>query len=278
MVNLQNTWILYMPSNLKYKLSAILGALLLSLFAFAGYAHPNKEMHVNEIRSALGFEPNQDIDEWLGFISSNMIDQHNPFYTELTEHFPGFKCKHRLLFHWNFNGKPWTTGLEKRIEIYARYLYGAEHYRDSLPRLNEEFLDVLRKEQKRRNGLINSITENLLGFASSGRDASFANFFAAMAYDLHLLGDYMSDNKDLNGLVEFDVLIGGIITTIARLDAVEGKTLVNAIRSLNKSGKDVQQRADDIMTLMQERLPEFIKLAQGGSIKRRIESRGYKFR
>ena len=81
----------------------------------------------------------------------------------------------------------------------------------------------------------------------------------------------------MNGLVEFDVLIGGIITTITRLDAVEGKTLVNAIRSLNKSGKDVQQRADDIMALMQAQLPAFIKQAQGGSIKRRIESWGYKF-
>lgn len=136
---------------------------------------------------------------------------------------------------------------------------------------------MLRKEQKRRNGLINSITENLFGFASGGRDASYANFFAAMAYDFHLLGDYMTDNKDLNGLVEFDVLIGGIITTITRLDAAESKTLVNAIRSLNKSDKDVQQRADDIMALMQIQLPTFIKRAQGGFIKRRLESRGYKF-
>ena len=263
--------------NVIRNINVIAGTLLLSLLTFAGYAHPNKAMHVNEIRSALGFEPNPDIDEWLGYISSDMIDQHNPFYTELTEHFPGFKCKHRLLFHWNYNGKPWTPGLERRIEAYARYLYGSERYRDSLPRLNGAFLEVLRKEQKRRNGIINSITENLFGFASGGRDASYANFLAAMAYDLHLLGDYMSDNKDLNGLVEFDMLIGGIITTITRLDAVEGKSLVSAIRTLNKSGKDVQQRADDIMALMQAQLPAFIKRAQGGSIRRRIESRGYKF-
>lgn len=31
------------------------------------------------------------------------------------------------------------------------------------------------------------------------------------------------------------------------------------------------------MALMQERLPEFIKRVQGGSIKRRIESCGYRF-
>ena len=241
-------------------------------------AHPNKAMHVEEIRSALGFEPNADIDEWLGFISSNMIDQHNPFYTQLTERFPGFKCKHRLLFHWNFNGKPWSAGLERRIEAYARAIYGAEHYRDSLPRLEAEFLEVLRAEQKRRNGLINAMTEELFGFASGGRDASYANFFAAMAYDLHLLGDYMTDNRDLNGLVDFDLLIGGIITTLTRLDAAQSKSITGEIRRLNKSDKGVQERADDIMAMLQQRLPEFIKSAQDGSIRRRIEKKGYKFR
>ena len=266
-----------MPLNQKYRVVALVVSVILSLTAFGGYAHPNKAMHVNEIRSALGFEPDRDIDDWLGFISSNMIDQHNPFYTELTAQFPGFKCKHRLLFHWNFNGKPWTPGLESRVEAYARYLYGSGSYRDSLPQIKAAFLEVLRGEQKRRNGLINRMTEDLFGFASGGRDASYANFFAAMAYDLHLLGDYMTDNTDLNGLVEFDVLIGGIITTLTRLDAVEGKSLVNAIRNLNKSGKEVQQRADDLMALFLEQLPGFIKRAQGGAIRRRIESRGYKF-
>lgn len=247
------------------------------------YGHPGKKAHVEEIRPALGFEPNQDIDDWIGFISSDMIDKPNPFYTELTEYFPGFKCKHRLLFHWNFNGKPWTPGLERRIAAYARYLYGLEHYRDSLPRLNEKFLEILRKEQKRRNGIINRRTESVFGFASGGKDGSYANFFAAMAYDLHLLGDYTSaDNTDLNGLVEFKTLIGGIITSINRLDSRKGKSIVKSINAVlalpdDGSSASIQKKADKIMEIIQKELPEFIKNAENGSIKRRLEKRGFKF-
>lgn len=254
-------------------------ACILCLFASGkAYCHPDKNTHAYEIASALGFEYHQDIHDWLCFISSDMIDKHQPFYSQLTKQFPGFKCKHRLLFHWNYNGIPWTPGLENRVMAYARQLYGANDYRDKFPKLKDDFLTMLRREQKSRNKKINTRTEALFGFASGGKDASFANFFAAMAYDLHLLGDYTSkDNSDLNGLVEFNTLISGLIKTINGLDQRQAKSIVRSINAANATKKDVQNRADDIMEVMQNELPEFIKNAQEGSIKRRLEKRGYKF-
>lgn len=241
-------------------------------------AHPDKYTHANEILAALGFEYHQDIYDWLCFISSDMIDKHQPYYTELTTAFPGFKCKHRMLFHWNYNGQPWTPGLEKKVLVYTRMKYGADSYKQYFPEIKESFLTHLRKEQKRRNGLINRKTEALFGFASGGKDASYANFFAAMAYDLHLLGDYTSkDNTDLDGLVEFNTLINGIMTSVNRLDSKQGKSLVKAIKKANGSNKNIQYKADYIMDVILGQLPIFIKNAQDGSIKRRLEKRGFKF-
>ena len=238
-------------------------------------AHPDKNLHAKEIASALGFQNHPEIHNWLCFISSDMIDKHEPFYTQLTQSFPRFKCKHRLLFHWNYNGKPWTPGLESRVKAYARQLYGLDRYEEKYPKLKEQFLNVLRTEQKRRNRIINKKTEELFGFASGGKDASYANFFASMAYDLHILGDYTSgDNTDLNGLVEFNSLIYGIISSIKKLDHVQSKSICNLIRNANQTNEDVQKRADRIMNIIQNHLPQFIKQAQGGSLKRRLEKRG----
>ncbi len=61
-----------------------------------------------------------------------------------------------------------------------------------------------------------------------------------MAYNLYLLGDYMTGNKDLNGFVELGLHIGEIITAITRLDAAKGrKALVSSIMILNKLDKYV---------------------------------------
>lgn len=249
---------------------------LLLISSLAASAHSSKIAHAKEIQSAFGFQ-DKAVFEWLCFISSDMIDKHQPFYDRLKAQFPNFTCRHRLLFHWNYNGKPWTPGLEARVAAYTRQLYGSKEYKDHLEEMNARFLEVLRKEQKRRNGLINARTEEVFGYASGGREAAYANFFAAMAYDLHLLGDYMTDNKDLNGLVELNTLVGGIISTINRLDAKAGKQLTKALSAELKSGKGDQEKADALMAIVQKALPPFIRAAREGSIYRHLLSRGFKF-
>lgn len=70
------------------------------------------------------------IEKWLGMITSDLIDNcwgkecdefgGKSFYNYLRDEF-GFRCKHRLLFHWGFNARPWTDELEKKISKYAWY-------------------------------------------------------------------------------------------------------------------------------------------------------------
>ena len=88
-----------------FRLSISLTLAIISILSPANaFAHPDKHSHANEILSALGLEYHPEVYGWLCFISSDMIDKHQPYYSELTATFPGFKCKHRMLFHWNFNG------------------------------------------------------------------------------------------------------------------------------------------------------------------------------
>ena len=83
---------------------------------------------------------------------------------------------------------------------------------------------------------------------------------------------------NLDGLVEFNTLINGIISSINRLDSKQGKFLIKAIKTANKSNKNIQQKADDIMDIILKHLPIFIKNAKDGYLKRRLEKKGYKFR
>lgn len=254
---------------------------ILSLLSVKVYAHPDKHTHANEIMAALGFEYNQDIYDWLCFISSDMIDDYHPIYQKIREIYPSFTIsppmEHRCFFHWGYNGKPWNNYLDKIVDRNAKKTYGAR-YREYVTEMAGCIFDILVKEQKRRNRIINTRTEHLFGFASGGRDAKYANFFAAMAYDLHILGDYTSlDNSVLNGLVEFNTLINGIISSMNQLDSKQGKNIVKAIKEANSNNKNVQLRADDIMEVILDMLPQFIKNAQSGSIKRRLEKQGYKF-
>lgn len=101
------------------------------------YAHGSGNVHVAEMFSVLPFKTlpngaatteNQPVTEWLGMITSDLIDNYwgkecpefnnKCFYDYLRDEF-GFRCKHRLLFHWGFNAQPWTDELEKKISQYG---------------------------------------------------------------------------------------------------------------------------------------------------------------
>lgn len=268
----------YFKKNIYIQIVKILCFIIITyFFSIPLQAHRSGDIHKDEIRSVLGFESHPKIDEWLLFISRDMIDNHNPFYTNLKNQFPGFKCKHRYLFHWNYVGEPWTPALEDKVKAYTRLKFGSEQYREQFPDMKKKFLRVLKEEQRRRNGLINSKTEQLFGFNPGGRDGSYANFFAAMAYDLHLLGDYMSDNSDFDGLIDFNTLVNGIISNINKIDQKKGKIVVKPIKSLLRRNLNTQQKADAIMGSLKTNFPMFIQSIDNGAIKRRLEKNGFKF-
>ena len=248
------------------------------------YAHGEFIEHGEDIMAVLGLEYNVKIfsrskdtknnTSWAKFISSDMIDQKS-FHKKLEEEYPGFKIsspnRHRLLFHWAFDTEPWNNDLEKLFKEYC-----------DIQDLNiETNIRILKSklitEQKERNRKILKKTQEVFGLESGGTQRKWSYFFASMAYNVHILGDYMSDNKELGGLYEFDKLIGNIVTELRKLDYNNSKQIIKGITQINNKKIDVQKKADLLMEYLKKEVPHFIQIACNGSIKRIIEGQGYKF-
>lgn len=244
--------------------------------------HSSWKAHARDVMDVLGVEwdggkspKNAEIKRWLYFISSKMIDD-TSFHKELmAKHykFPniGTPRKHRILFHWGYNAEPWNENIQQEVEAYC------EQYDLNLESNIRIFKSEIRAEQKRRNRKINSETEKLFGFASGGRDASYARFFAATAYNIHILGDYTSDNTELQGLQPINALIGQIVTEIKNLDKIESKNVIKGITIVNKRYSNVQEKADSLLAFLKANMPFFLKRAQGGTVYRRLAKVGVLF-
>lgn len=233
------------------------------------FPHNGWEAHVNDMMAVFGFEENPQLREWMRFISSDMIDKVDPFYSKLKANHPGFACKHRMLFHWGYDAEPWSRSLEEKVKQYC------EEYDLNFESNLRIFKSEIKDEQKRRNRIINERTENLLGFAHGGKDASFAHFFASMAYNIHLIGDYTSDNSDLYGLQNISDIIGLIVIEIRSLDNSQAKGIIKGITKINNQYSNPQKKADILMAYLKAELPSFIKKAQNGSIYRRLQNKGF---
>ncbi|NDV56565.1 hypothetical protein [Bacteroides sp. 519] len=233
------------------------------------YAHKKCAEHVDDMIAVFGFEENNKLKEWMQFISSDMIDKHEPFYSTLCNNHLGFKCKHRLLFHWAYNARPWSSELEKRIKKYC------EEYDLNVESNLRIFKSEIKSEQIKRNRKINEETEKMFGFAHGGRDAAYARFFASIAYNVHLIGDYTSDNTDLDGLQSLNEIISSIIIELRNLDNIKCKNIIRGITQINNCYSDSQKKADALMEYLKKNVPTFIKEAQNGSIKRRLSKHGF---
>lgn len=261
-------------------------ALLLFFCAAKLVAHSNFIAHCEDMMAVFGFENNTKIfsrskdtktnTSWMKVISSDMIDN-TSFHHELERRHPNFKISspnfHRLLFHWGYNAKPWSSQLESYIRKYCK-----------ANKLNEEqtirkFREEIEDEQARRNRKMNELTENVFGFGHGGKDARYAQFFTAMAYNIHLLGDQESeDNHLFDGVASVNYLMGQFVLTLRMLDNRLSKPLEKGITAIKKKYEDPHKKADALMVYLKQNVPAFVKQAQGGSIARRLAKRGIKLK
>ena len=237
--------------------------------SFRAFPHNGWEQHADDMMAVFGFNDNRQLREWMKFISSDMIDKVEPFYSRLKANHPGFSCKHRLLFHWGYDSEPWSKQLENRVQVYC------QDYDLNTESNIRVFKAEIKEEQIKRNRIINERTESLFGFAHGGIDARYAHFFASMAYNIHLLGDYTSDNSDLDGLQDISTIIGLIVIEIRSLDNIQSKQIIKGITKINQQYIDPQEKADMLMIYLKYELPKFIKKAQNGSIYRRLKNKGF---
>ena len=265
-----------------------LPAILYIIAAISASAHGSGDVHVREMYSVLPFAAqdngnatpeNQPIAEWLGMITSDLIDNYwgkpyeafdgKTFYDYLRDDF-GFRCKHRLLFHWGFNSRPWSDDLEKKISKYGWYSDA-----ETVAHFKQAFVT----EQARRNRQANNATEQLFGLSSSGKESTWANGIIAIMYDVHLLGDWLlDDNRDFDGVKPPSMVAGDIVNALRRIDSKQSKALESALTKITRSAPDEHQMAVMMIAKLQEMLPEFLLQANDGALKRKFEKKGFTFR
>lgn len=246
-------------------------------------AHNGFILHGEDIMAVLGLKKNTKLfnrskdtknnTSWVKFISTDMIDN-TEFHKKLENNHYGFSIsgphRHRLLFHWAYDAEPWNKELEELIKDYC---YAQDLNIENNIRI---FKAEIKSEQIRRNREIIKKTKEVFGFGTGGVEEIYTHFFAAMAYNIHILGDYMSDNTVLGGLYDFEKLIGRIVVELRELDYAESKTIVKGITGITKQNIDIQKKADELMIYLKKSIPSFIKNARNGSLRRRVEAK-YEF-
>lgn len=269
-----------MAMRMMKTLSGLLVLLMAALAPLCASAHGSHQQHRQDFYDVFQFMPDSRLDAWMKYVSSDMIDGYRGvprdvyggmcFYDYMKAEFPGFACRHRLLFHWGYNSRPWSDALEARIAK-------CQWYGDEVQVIR--FRDLVAGEQKMRNAAANALTEKTFGFASGGKDASFANAMISVLYDTHIIGDYTPDNRDLDGVMDFGSAVGDLINAIRKLDARAGDALVKSLQKLGSdSSVGVQDRAAAVLALLKSDFSPFLQKAQGGSLARRFAAEGYSFR
>ena len=246
----------------------------------SSFAHGSWQQHAEDMYNVFGFEANEELTKWMKFVSSVLIDNNNAdcafsdnqepfnFYRYLQEKYPGFQCKHRLLFHWGYNSRPWTLYLQNKVEYYG----GSE-------KMIQDFQADLIAEQKRRNGFANEYTENIFGFKHGGKEARIARVFISIAYDVHLLGDYEPDNSDLDGLQDLGSVIGDVINNLQALDKHQSAELVKKLKKASQGQKnDVQEMASLILNILKANFRYVLQRAEDGKVSEHLLAQGFRIK
>lgn len=255
--------------------------LIASIFMLhiSSLAHESWQLHADDMYEVFGFERNEELTKWMKFVSSVLIDNNNTdyafsndgkpfdFYSYLQEKYPGFQCKHRLLFHWGYNSRPWSSYLQDKVNDYG---WSDKKIKD--------FQTDLIAEQKRRNGFANEYTENVFGFVHGGKEARIARVLISIAYDVHILGDYEPDNIDLDGLQDFGAVVGDIINNLTALDKRQSSTLCKKLRMVSQSQEyELQEKSSILLGLLKDNFSFLLQNADDGKIAAHLNARGFRF-
>ena len=243
------------------------------------WAHESWQQHAEDMYMVFGFERNEELTNWMKFVSSVLIDNYNTeyafsndgkpfdFYSYLQEKYPDFQCKHRLLFHWGYNSRPWSPYLQDKVNYYG---WSEE--------MIQEFQADLIAEQKRRNGFANEYTENVFGFAHGGKEARFARVLISIAYDVHILGDYEPDNIDLDGLQDIGSVVGDIMNNLSALDNKQSSSLRKQLRKVSQDPKyELQYKASALLDLLKDNFSIVLQNADDGRIAIHLNDKGFRF-
>jgi hypothetical protein len=227
--------------------------------------------HEADAYSVLPFARSEGLSDWFHVIHQTIDFPYNTYFNGLRnpphQDFSWGSYGHRLFFHWGFNGKPWSLPIQECVDR-CRWS----------PSTVESFRQKLMAEQARRNRLVMEQTAKTLGFSMEGTLRGYANGFASLVYDSHLLGDYTTTKQaplqDLNAVIDdlefalFDKLKGGD----------EAKRINKLLESTKTSIPDKTARARRVLEILQRNVPDMILTAQNGYFKTHFQKMGIALR
>ena len=157
-------------------------------FSYGKSLNPGKKNgHEADIYAALPFERSPQISALILTIHNN-IDHPIGYFPGLRDQphqdFTWHKYGHRVFFHWGFNANP------RSCEILQQLVEERNWPSDVVTSFWEKVIN----EQARRNKESMSAVASTLGFELAGSQRAYANAFASLITDIHLLGDYSTTN------------------------------------------------------------------------------------
>ncbi len=220
----------------------------------------NASGHANDLNNSIGALSIESKSKlyplWFGEYSiSDLIDREasgSSFLNRIKKEFPTFnagKYRHRIFFHWGFNTDP------------ASYFPLNERLKECNIEDVEKFYYMVRKEQQSRNSIIINKISSITGIQSQP-----ARGLATILYDVHILGDYSSDNEGAIGaLLPFNnkgsqdgMLYDLIRHGFQRLIRPSDPKLYSEIRSSLESagrGMNDKEKAEEILKVISHYLP-----------------------
>ena len=166
--------------------------------------------HIEDMHAVFGpSEKYDNLNQMFEAITRLIDDREKNLTSKLREIAPEFtegSYSHRIYFHWGFNGKPEDSmALNERIKLAT----------DDM-QVRRALFDRIRIAQKQRNdAIMRCVQKTCSGKALKRREK---NAIAALAYDTHILGDYIEGTENTTkALMPMEKLMEDICTVFRRL-------------------------------------------------------------
>ena len=176
------------------------------------------EAHVDDMAAVFGPSAVSALREFFEKVTHNIDDYRDTKGRTLTQRLkavaPNFKqgeYSHRIYFHWGFNQPPMASSALKQC---------IENATDDKGKQMEMYRIVLAEQSARNQSLMRCVKEKFLDPNDRSRalKRSEINAITALAYDTHILGDYVEGTDDTRKpLMPMEKLVKDITAVFDRL-------------------------------------------------------------
>ena len=212
--------------------------------------------HEADIYSVLPFKRCTEISGLILVIHNN-IDFPIGYFPGLRDiphqDFTWHKYGHRVFFHWGFNSNPRSCDILQ--ELVSERNWSKE--------VEASIWSKVIIEQAKRNKESMTKVGKTLGFELAGAQRAYANAFASIITDIHLLGDYSTTK--IATLQNIDLIIVDIQKALFEsLKGGDRAKQINKMLDDTHQIEDIRDRANATLIILQEHLPTFFLNIQDG--------------